>query len=47
VGVDADVELMAVRTVVAGVRVPVDERDAVVPAWAMRRVAILFWLSPA
>ena len=40
VGVDADVELMVVRAVIACMRVSVEERDTVVPAWAMRCVAI-------
>nr|WP_292815185.1 hypothetical protein [Microbacterium sp.] len=41
-GVDADVELVAVGVVVASMRVSVEQWDAVVPARAMRRVSILF-----
>jgi hypothetical protein len=39
VRVDADVELVPVRAVIAGMRVTVQQRDAVA-AWAVRRVPV-------
>src|SRR5690606_15895058 len=40
VGVDAHVELVPVSAVVAGVGVPVQQRNTVIPTWPVRRVPV-------